>query len=70
MEIKGAFSETIVLHRKCHLLAASRGFEIVVALSVCRFGASFAASGGGVFATLWDGNGVQTWFWPVGSIIL
>ncbi|CAD6570198.1 MAG: hypothetical protein CYPHOPRED_003797 [Cyphobasidiales sp. Tagirdzhanova-0007] len=36
--------------------------------STTSFGASFAASGGGVFATLWDGNGVQTWFWPRANI--
>lgn len=36
--------------------------------SSLRYGPEFASNGGGVFATLWDGNGIQTWFFPVSGM--
>lgn len=43
-------------------------YAVLTLLISCRYGSEFAQNGGGVFATLWDGNGVQTWFFPRASV--
>lgn len=56
--------------RNCYIDAAGQGTNQGCSINgaVGSFGAPFNSGNGGVYATLWNSNGIQVWFWPRSSV--
>ncbi|KAH9485724.1 putative glycosidase C21B10.07 [Psilocybe cubensis] len=60
----GVVQETGTLNNANCFVNASHNEGCLVADGPLSYGAAFANNGGGVFATLWDSNGINIWFFP------